>query len=339
MVKIKQSRKRIGVSDPSEEELYLKSAGISAGGINTFINDGPADFHNKGGEDTYATVLGSSIHCLRYTPSDFNDKFSVIEERFDGNMGVYIQTLAEGIVNGLSEETAMENAYIQSAFKWPRSRVVDAFKADGYQKYFKALINSHGRHVLSSEEKTTANQCLISLLSHKTIQEVASRTTGEIWIERPIVWTIDTPTGPILCKSKPDLAHIDFEKKIITVEDTKTTSKPKRQWEELIKERGSFRQTAFYCGAIEKKLWQDGKKSGPYKKQYTWNSLVSMVETTSERHHVEVYAFDDKTLTRAFDECTEAVNKIQWHRQSNLWDYPRDYYEGDGTIKLNIYNI
>jgi hypothetical protein len=147
---------------------------------------------------------------------------------------------------------------------------------------------------------------------------------------------MDGKDGPILCRSKPDIVVIDHKLKIIYVLDIKTTSKRHSEWNQIIRERGYHRQLSFYCGAVERKLWQDSK-AGLHKK-YTWIGYIAMVETQSRHHQCKVKVFSDTVLHKAYDECVSAVEDMMWHKENNLWEHTKDYYEGDGTEEVDPYN-
>src|ERR1035437_2209580 len=202
--------------------------------------------------------------------------------------------------------TARTIAHTSAGFKVPLLQVeATIYKPEnkGLRDYYQSLINSKGKFVLDTEEEVKMLRCTQSLITHKKVKELLGMTGDdiEIWIEHPIIWTIDLGKGPILCKSKPDIAVIDHKQRIICVLDIKTTSKRHSEWNQIIKDRGYHRQLSFYCGAVERKLWQDGKDVTPlYNKKYTWLGYIAMVETQSRHHQCKVKCFTDKTLNKAY---------------------------------------
>src|ERR1035437_3624993 len=229
----KNIRKRIGASK-DEEALYLASAGISASGINTFLQS-PLEFHDSINEDTDQTVLGSAIHCSTLQPSLVKEKFSIISRRIEGLMGNYLQLKAEAIFNGMDMSTARTIAHTSAGFKVPLLQVEETIhkpENKGLRDYYQSLINSKGKFVLDTEEEVKMLRCTQSLITHKKVKELLGMTGDniEIWIEHPIIWTIDLGKGPILCKSKPDIAVIDHKQRIICVLDINTTSKRHSEW-------------------------------------------------------------------------------------------------------------
>ena len=335
----KNIRKRIGASK-DEEALYLASPGISASGINTFLQS-PIEFHNSINEDTDQTVLGSAIHCNTLQPSLLKEKFSVISRRIEGLMGNYLQLKAEAICNGFDDMAAKEVARLSSGFKIPLSQIettINKPENGPLRVYYASLLESKGKFVMDTEEETTVKACTQALNSHKKFTELLNMSGDhiEVWIEHPIIWTMDGKDGPILCRSKPDIVVIDHKLKIIYVLDIKTTSKRHSEWNQIIRERGYHRQLSFYCGAVERKLWQDSK-AGLHKK-YTWIGYIAMVETQSRHHQCKVKVFSDTVLHKAYDECVSAVEDMMWHKENNLWEHTKDYYEGDGTEEVDPYN-
>jgi hypothetical protein len=51
-------------------------------------------------------------------------------------------------------------------------------------------------------------------------------------------------------------------------------------------------------------------------------------------HDVKVYKLDDDMLNKGFDEIAYLMNRLSWHFDTDLWEYSREYYEGNGLDKL-----
>jgi hypothetical protein len=39
-------------------------------------------------------------------------------------------------------------------------------------------------------------------------------------------------------------------------------------------------------------------------------------------------------LNKGFDEIAYLMNRLSWHFDTDLWEYSREYYEGNGLDKL-----
>ena len=52
-------------------------------------------------------------------------------------------------------------------------------------------------------------------------------------------------------------------------------------------------------------------------------------------YEVKVFKFTPESIEAKLTLISDTIEQICWHKQNNLWDYSRNYYEGDGS---EIYN-
>lgn len=328
---------------------YYDMVGLSSTDINRFCSS-PSYYKKYAGKsDTSATILGNAIHWLLSRPEVFKHLYVPSPHKPEGKLGKYIETLASVWIGGLSYETAREIAYTSSEFQISIERVEKIINEDKKASEYLALLkNNRSKIILSMDDYNIAQKCLKSIERHKLgarfLEEarIGSHDNIEILVEKPISWVVDDSDGqPVMCKSKPDLTIIDHERKHVINVDWKSSSHKARDFHKTIEIWGYHRQQGFYNEAVKSFLWQNKyikRKNGLYSSRYSSESYVVAVETETALNETQVYHLNEHQLDCSFKECRVAIEDIQWHDANNLWDYPRWYYEGDGSIDLTIYD-
>jgi len=131
------------------------------------------------------------------------------------------------------------------------------------------------------------------------------------------------------CKSMIDRFVIDDEKKIVQLIDLKTTSTFKG-FKEKARDFKYFRQLAFYWLAIGWYFKHELKKNlGDYKLE---TYIVAL--RTTENPEIKVYTISETLLNEGLIEINNIMPLLGWHYETSQWDYPREYYIGDGEEKL-----
>ena len=331
---------------------YFDAPGLSSSDINRFAAS-PSYYHKYSGKgDTSATILGNAIHKACLQPKLFKHVYAHTTSKVSAKLGKYVETLASAWVPGIELRTAKEIAYIASGFEYPQERVEAIFSKDPKAtEYLEFIKKNRGRIILSSEDYERVNRCKGSINSHKKAVELLSwidKGTSEdgeieVIVEEPIFWVLELKDGrQVLCKSKPDLTVIFHETKHVINVDLKSSGHRLNSFQHIIEKWGYHRQQGFYSEAVNSKLWQDKRikkrKNGLYADRYSKESYIIAVETETALNETRVYHLNEHQLNCSLKECVDYANEIQWHEQNNLWDYPRWYYEGDGSEELTLYD-
>jgi hypothetical protein len=152
----------------------------------------------------------------------------------------------------------------------------------------------------------------------------------ESYNEQVIFW--DYPQkgkDKIECKSMVDRFVIDKKNKIIKLIDIKTTS-DLGSFKNSVDKYRYHRQLMFYWLAI----YYEYKELIPNIDEYKQETYIIALSTNPELPECKAIQIDENLLHEGMKEIEAVMTDIGWHYENNLWDYSREYYEGDGTESL-----
>ena len=131
------------------------------------------------------------------------------------------------------------------------------------------------------------------------------------------------------CKSMIDRFVIDRDNKVIKLIDVKTTSNI-GTFKKSVDHYKYHRQLAFYWMAI----FYEFKDVIPDIETYTQETYIVALSTNPELPECKVVTIEESMLVEGIKDIQKQMNKIAWHYKNDLWDYSKEYYEGDGTESL-----
>lgn len=149
-----------------------------------------------------------------------------------------------------------------------------------------------------------------------------------------INWELTLPNGHRLeCKSLIDRLIIDHANKKITLVDIKTTADV-NNFAESFKKYDYGRQMAFYWSAI---YWYFSNELKIDISDYANETNIVAIQNNGN-YACRVFRVDDYIITDKLSKIIQILSEIDWHYSQNMWDYTRQYYEGDGVESL-LYEI
>jgi gluconate kinase len=199
-----------------------------------------------------------------------------------------------------------------------------------YKDYIKSIKISTIKIVIPKSSDDKLKEITQEIKNHKVASKLIFGDLDnlfektEVHNEFQIYWKFMN----VECKSMIDRLIIDHENKIIKLVDLKTSS-TYDEFDDKLFEYDYNRQLAFYWLAIYNWAKQNNIIIDDYKKE-TYIVAINMKEPTE----VKVYSITDKTLNMGLNSIERIMKELEWHFETNNWDYTRDYYEGDGTIKI-----
>lgn len=199
---------------------------------------------------------------------------------------------------------------------------------DGYRRYLQA---SKTKTIISSSLSASIGRIEQNIRQHKKANELMygvstmmSDGKADSYNEYEVLWE----WNGIKCKSLLDRVVVDYEKKVITIVDFKTTfslSDFKTSFEKYHYDR----QLAFYTMAIKSAM-----KSLVHEKhegeEYDIECYVVAADTKTE----EVKVFNINDLVEPTIQVEKLLSRAKWHIENSKWDHSREYYEGDGCDEL-----
>lgn len=316
---------------------YEDNTRISNSAIGWFLNKGPAYFHNKlsglvEDEKTSAMDKGTMIHMYLLQPHEFKEHYKVWTHNRPSstNQEKFVQALVDSVE--IEPDKAIISAY-KSAYSTSNlsdDKVLQKAKevANSLSEYISHMREkSKTETLISMSDYVKVNHIYENIQSHKLAKELLEPTCGKTFHEFHINWDYNG----LPCKSLLDSVNFDYDAHICTIMDLKTTVKI-GHFEDSVNQYDYTRQLMFYTEAvrwyIKNELHED-----PYSWEFKW--YIIAIDTVSDGE-IRVFKFDYSQLILAGAKIESAINDIKWHFDNNLWDYRREYYEGDGAESLNL---
>lgn len=314
---------------------YEDNSRISNSALGWFINKGPAYLYAKLSgkveeESTQAMDRGTAIHMALLQPEEFQSSYVVwtsSKPQSDKQ-----DKFCKDLVNSTEIEPnkavieAFKSNYSTTGLTEDKMLTKGLEIANSLKDYIEYLRNPE-RTLLSMRDYQKIQSLKQSIEQHKLASKLLNPGYGELHHEFHINWECHG----VPCKSLLDSVHFDFEKKICTLMDLKTTVKISH-FEDSVNQYDYTRQLEFYTMAL---IWylENERQQDPSEWHFDWY-IIAM--DTLETNEVRVFKFLDEQVIPQSVKILNAIDEINWHRTNNKWNYRRQYYESDGSETLNL---
>ena len=348
---------------------YEDKTRISNSNIGWFLNKGPAFLHKMLTEDVPEEknpVLerGTMIHEYILQPEEFQKDYVV------WNKSRPSSAQQEKFCQALAFSTEIEpNRAILDAYKEAYStagKSEDKMLSEGLKiastlkDYIDFLKANDGRKMISHWDVKMLDKIKHNIQSHKLADKIVWPIgKGKAYSIDGIMKQIDSisyivdETGhpienimsfhefhinwefygemPIACKSLLDGLTLDFKKKKIIIYDLKTTQKL-WHFEDSIEQYDYCRQLMYYTMAVG---WYLKYECNEDLKNWSHEWYIIGIDTTGS-NEIRVFKFTEGQIYHHADTIERALERIAWHQSTGKWEHSREYYEGDGSEKLNL---
>ena len=173
-----------------------------------------------------------------------------------------------------------------------------------------------------------------NILLHKKAKELLFNNTSDncdYLNEFHINWEFRISEDEIIkCKSLLDRIIIDYDNKKISLIDIKTTGDLSK-FSKSFKEYDYGMQSAFYWMAI---YWYMKNEKGISLDDWEHETYIVAIKNNGD-YGCKVFNVEDNLILLKTYEIEQILKEINWHITNNLWEYSREYYEGDGVESLN----
>jgi hypothetical protein len=308
---------------------------LSFSAIGTFLSQGPAYFRKSRDKEIDPIEgdhldLGSAVHCYLLDPHCFEDNFIVSDVKISGKMGLLLKTLAD--CGDFSEE-CLKKAYNKAGYKKGfediKTQIFEGKDNKRYEEYYKTLkAKSKNKIVIDSKTSSYAKYLSEKAKEHKGVRKVLMMDSLDFDKK------IDTFNEYVIKFNYRDYSfiaildnlQIDWENKMVRINDLKTTSKPLDNFG-----LGSFiyyryyLQLAIYKKAVEQLIFDAGYNPS----DFLWQFNIICVQTGGLAS-VKVFNINLDWISKGEIELECALDELKWHYDNNVWDYPRSYYESGG---------
>ena len=90
------------------------------------------------------------------------------------------------------------------------------------------------------------------------------------------------------------------------------------------------RQMAYYWSAI---IWYIDNELKIDISGYSHETYIVAIQNNGS-NECRVFEVPEGKIIEKLEEIKKILSEIDWHMSNNLWDYSREYYEGDGVESL-----
>jgi len=279
---------------------------------------------------------GRQIHAYILEPKEFDKEFEFLEYTVPSSpqQKTFCKTFANSKKGKKDEKllAAYKEAY--SSKESDEKLLEKAKKLEKDNKsYIKFIKLSKVKTVLPISMMHKLNKIRSAIMSHRKARELMfnenNATFGnndKLFIKNEIDIFWEYPEPYVLpCKSMIDRLIIDHENKEVIMVDLKTTSHL-AEFKEKALEYEYNRQMAFYWMALQWYFKHELKlDASDYKK----TSYIVAV-TKQDPIETKVYKVSENTLLQGFKQIENLIPSLKYHWDNDKWDYPMNYYEGEG---------
>lgn len=199
-----------------------------------------------------------------------------------------------------------------------------------YQNYIEYFRNKDSKKVISFADFNMLKAIKKNMEDHKKANELLFKypETFEVHNEFHINWEYPNAStlGDLPCKSLLDRVMIDHTNKKIILVDIKTTADI-YNFKHSIEEFDYCRQLAYYWLAIH---WYFKNELKLNIEEYEYETYIIAVQS-HDGYEVRVFKFNPETIEERLVTIDYAIKRIAWHKNNDLWDHMKEYYDEDGA--------
>lgn len=199
-----------------------------------------------------------------------------------------------------------------------------------YQNYIEYFRNKDSKKVISFADFNMLKAIKKNMEDHKKANELLFNypETFEVHNEFHINWEYPNASslGDLPCKSLLDRVMIDHTNKKIILVDIKTTADV-YNFKHSVEEFDYCRQLAYYWLAIH---WYFKNELKLNIEEYEYETYIVAVQS-HDGYEVRVFKFNPKAIEERLVTIDYAIKRIAWHKNNNLWDHMKEYYDEDGA--------
>ena len=331
---------------------YEDSTRISNSAIGWFLNKGPAFFRRmldgkEKGLDLPQLRKGTMIHEFLLQPDEFWNDYVL----FDGEKpkSAQAQKFCENLINTVEIELnkQLSDAYRKSYSIVGKSEdkiLSEALKISvEYKDYIEAIKSK--KILISQYDLDQLMKIQHNVGEHKLARQLIRRAGehGSIHVYHEFqinwdYWLIDELNHgaytTIACKSLLDSCTFDFNARVCTIMDIKTTAKL-WHFEDSMKEFDYCRQLCFYKEAVYWYLNNILELSNDEFDKWTFKYYIIAIDTTGS-NEIRVFTLGSIQVNSRSDTIHDFMKVYLWHLGTGNWDHSYDYYAGDGSEILNL---
>lgn len=319
---------------------------ISNSNIGWFLNKGPAYLHKKlsgqlEDETSQSMIKGTMIHEYLLQPEEFQKDYVVWDKSRPSstNEEKFCQELADSleIEPNKSLLSAYKAAYSTSGKSDDKILSEATKKASTLKEYIEFLKSRDQREMITPYSANQLMKIKENISNHKAACKLLLPADNKnVFHEFHINWEyISSKYNDIEftcpCKSLLDSVSFDYDNKKVILMDLKTTSHL-HNFADAVNMYDYTRQLYFYTKALKWYITNELHENGD-----TWKFEWYIIAIDSLTSDIRVFTFSYKQVYgENVEKVRNAIRDIVWHKDNDLWEHSRAYYEGNGIETLNL---
>ena len=321
-----------------DETTYRADNALSYSKLSQFFKNGPKALISNEKIDTPSLRFGSLVDCILTASEEFDDRFYVADiDRFSDTIRKIVERIylehtdftdqiceiqEDLLINILNEENYQSN--------WKDRTRIDKI-IDLGQDYYTVLKYSTGKIVISPQEFSEAQQCVMTLKTHPfTYQIFECNEDEEIFYQLKFKTTIEDCDNSEV-RIMTDCIKVNHKEKWIQIYDLKTTGKDEEKFEESFDAWNYWIQAGLYEDVVDLITSADDYFSEfnllPFKFIVINKvNLRPIVWDTVNYKHIGI-----QVLKKYGVKWQTLLKDANWHLQNGRFDYSRKSYENNGV--------
>ena len=229
-------------------------------------------------------VKGRVIHCLLLNPEDFDKEFIIVPGKLpSGNNRMIVDEIFKIHLNIGNDSLLLENHEVaiinllekinlHQKLKTDEARV-NRILVDDNVNYFEFLKKSQGKTLVDHETLAYCKECVDSIKQNESVTALMQLGESDLKVYNEVPVTTDrliTDKFSFGFKGILDNVVIDDEKKILFINDLKTTGKPLIDFPESVEYFRYWIQAAMYYNLVYYRYIADKDDAKEWNIQFTF---------------------------------------------------------------------
>ena len=326
------------------QQFYSSKFYFSYSGINKLLFS-PSWFYNhyilKEQEDSVDShlVQGRVIHCLLLNPEDFDDEFIVVPGKMPGTSNrtivdevfkIHLESSDDSLTLEKYETTIvdlLEKINLHQKLKTDEARVKKILIPDNIS-YFEFLKSSQGKTLLDNKTLSYCKECVDSIKNNESITALMQLDKSDLEVYNEVKVTTDQLINGKFAfgfKGILDNIVIDKEKKILFINDLKTTGKALIDFPESVDYYRYWLQASIYYSLAYYRYITDKDD------HQEWNIQFTFV-VVDKYNQVYPFQVTPKTMKEWMERLNKVLLQVVYHYEKK--DYTLPYELAVENLKL-----
>ena len=320
--------------DISEAEYRLDPA-LSYSKLSQFFKNGAKALISNEKVDTQSLRFGSLVDCLLTAPEEFDDRFYVADiDRFSDTFRAMTETIYNNHpdLESISETPNLLEYIGDWQPRWGEKAKIDAV-VKGCSDYYTVLKYSTGKIVVSPQEFSEAQSCVMTLKTHPfSYQIFECNKDEEIFYQ--LKFKSKFFEDPIRCMF--DIIKVNHKNKTIEPIDLKTTGHGEEDFEKSFIDWNYWIQSGMYSYILREVTLLDENYINytilPFKfLVINKNNLSPLIWVIENQTDIELKILEEKKTS-----WKKLLMDANFHIHYGKFDYSRKSYENNGINPIQL---